>query len=77
MEGRSWRQLKEEIVAALCGVLIYYTWQARNWKLFRHINVNSEFVVTQIQRELKERLTMVPNCRKVRRCQSLIHRLYS
>ncbi|XP_047267987.1 formate dehydrogenase isoform X3 [Capsicum annuum] len=40
MEGRSWRQLKEEIVAALCGVLIYYTWQARNWKLFRHINVD-------------------------------------
>ncbi|KAF3624066.1 hypothetical protein FXO37_31551 [Capsicum annuum] len=32
IKGRRWKQLKKEIVAAIRGVKVYYTWQARNWK---------------------------------------------
>ncbi|KAL3330100.1 hypothetical protein AABB24_034118 [Solanum stoloniferum] len=32
---RHWKQLYKEIIAALWGSIVYYVWQARNWKLYR------------------------------------------
>lgn len=45
IKRRRWRQLKKEMVAAMYGAMIYYSWQARNWKQFRKININTEFTI--------------------------------
>lgn len=75
IKSRNWRQFKKEVVAAICGALVYYTWQARNWKIFRQTTVNNGGIVTQIQRELRERVSMISSARKVSKCPCLIHRI--
>ncbi|XP_047263750.1 uncharacterized protein LOC124896258 [Capsicum annuum] len=54
IKRRRWKQFQKKIVAAVCGALVYHTWQARNRKIFRKTNVNIEFVSLQIQKELFE-----------------------
>lgn len=31
---KHWKQFKE-IMAAICGAILYHTWRARNWKKFK------------------------------------------
>lgn len=38
-------QFKKETVSAVWGAMIYYTWQARNWRIFRNSCVNTSFVI--------------------------------
>ncbi|XP_019239888.1 PREDICTED: uncharacterized protein LOC109219873 [Nicotiana attenuata] len=47
------RQFRKEVGAVIYGDTIYYTWQARNWRIFRKLNVNREFIVLQIQKKLR------------------------
>ncbi|KAG5612967.1 hypothetical protein H5410_024248 [Solanum commersonii] len=47
-------QFKKEIMAAICGAIIYHTWRARNWRRFRDICVHMEEAVTQIKKEISE-----------------------
>ncbi|XP_060210228.1 uncharacterized protein LOC132637097 [Lycium barbarum] len=75
IKRRRWKQFQKEIVTTIWGALIYYTWQARNWKIFKEENVNKEFVTVQIQKEVRERLGMLNCSKRARRCQVLIQRL--
>ncbi|KAH0688896.1 hypothetical protein KY289_016254 [Solanum tuberosum] len=39
---KHWVQFKKEIMAAICGAVLYHTWRARNWKKFKGRNVHTE-----------------------------------
>ncbi|XP_049406353.1 uncharacterized protein LOC125870027 [Solanum stenotomum] len=39
IKGNRLKQFKKEIMAAICGTIIYHTWRARNWRRFRDIYV--------------------------------------
>uniref|UniRef100_M1BVI2 SET domain protein n=1 Tax=Solanum tuberosum TaxID=4113 RepID=M1BVI2_SOLTU len=56
IKNRQWRQFRKELAAALYGALIYYAWQARNWRVYRGLNVDTRFITTQIQKEIRERV---------------------
>ncbi|XP_059285114.1 uncharacterized protein LOC132038465 [Lycium ferocissimum] len=75
IKRRRWRQFQKEIVAAVWGAMLYYTWQARNWKVFKQATVNKEYAIIQIQKEIRERFGMLSCSRKVHRCQVLIQQL--
>ncbi|MCD9560452.1 hypothetical protein HAX54_019134 [Datura stramonium] len=53
---RHWRQFKKEVAAAVWGAAIYYTWQARNWKIFRNNELSTNYVSAQIKKEIKARI---------------------
>lgn len=72
---RHWKQFKKEIAAAMIGAVVYHTWRARNWKIFRQINLNMEFCVGQIKKEIAERLSIYEESRRARRCPLLLIRL--
>ncbi|KAJ8535652.1 hypothetical protein K7X08_023372 [Anisodus acutangulus] len=36
-KGKHWPQFKKEVLAAIWSAMIYHTWRARNWRLFRGI----------------------------------------
>lgn len=75
IKRRRWKQFKKEAVAAMYGATIYYTWQVRNWRHYRQEHVNTNFIITQIKKELLVRLERVQESRKARKCQDLIHRM--
>lgn len=75
IKNRQWRQFRKELAAALYGALIYYAWQARNWRVYRGLNVDTRFITTQIQKEIRERVSLFIGSRKARRCQVLIQRI--
>ncbi|MCD9642098.1 hypothetical protein HAX54_028736 [Datura stramonium] len=47
---RHWKKYKKEVMAALLGGLTYHTRKARNWRLFKRVNVQSSDIVTQLKR---------------------------
>lgn len=75
IKRKHWKQFKKEIVAAIWGAIVYYTWKARNWTTFKHLRVPGETVVLQIKKDIVERLDLLKTGRKARSCSSLIHRL--
>ncbi|XP_075099320.1 uncharacterized protein LOC142176140 [Nicotiana tabacum] len=75
IKNRHWRQFRKEVAAAIIGETIYYTWQARNWKHFRKINVNTTFIEIQIKKELRERISMLAGSRRPRNCPFLMQRI--
>ncbi|KAK4711376.1 hypothetical protein R3W88_005889 [Solanum pinnatisectum] len=70
-----WKQFQKEIVASVWGAMIYYTWQSRNSRIFKHKSVQPEYVITQIQKEIRERVYMLQSTKRALRCQRLILRL--
>uniref|UniRef100_M0ZK96 Orf147a protein n=1 Tax=Solanum tuberosum TaxID=4113 RepID=M0ZK96_SOLTU len=73
---RHWKQLYKEIIAALWGSIVYYVWQARNWKLYRGTTVTTNTTITQIKLRFSVRLDMVRKTRKVQRFGSLIQQFF-
>ncbi|KAG5590809.1 hypothetical protein H5410_041323 [Solanum commersonii] len=73
---RNWKQLYKEIIAALWGSIVYYVWQARNWKLYRGTTVTTNITITQIKLHFSVRLDMVRKTRKGQRCGSLIQQFF-
>lgn len=45
---------KKEVAIAILEANIYYTWPASNWKIFRHIVVNTDFVIVLTQTKIKK-----------------------
>ena len=72
-----WKQFKKEIMEAICGVIIYHTWRARNWRRFRDICVHAEDAVTQIKKKISERLHLLSSSKKVSKCRQFIQHLFS
>ena len=70
-----WKQFKKEIMEAICGVIIYHTWRARNWRRFRDICVHAEDAVTQIKKKISERLHLLSGSKKASKCRHFIHHL--
>ncbi|KAK6798432.1 hypothetical protein RDI58_006135 [Solanum bulbocastanum] len=56
LRRKNWKQFHKELIAALCGAMIYQVWRARNWKLFKDITINTNTSVTQIKKEFVDRL---------------------
>ncbi|XP_075084732.1 uncharacterized protein LOC142167989 [Nicotiana tabacum] len=75
IKNTHWRQIRKEVATSIIGALIYYIWQARDWKHFRRITVNSAFIETQIKKELRERISMLACSKRARNCPVLIQRL--
>ena len=59
LRRKNWKQFHKELIAALCGAMIYHVWRARNWKLFKGITINTDMSVTQIKKEFVDRLEVV------------------
>lgn len=38
------------------GAMVYHTWRAKNWKIYRAVNVQKEQVITQIKKEFIDRI---------------------
>ncbi|XP_019244454.1 PREDICTED: uncharacterized protein LOC109224322 [Nicotiana attenuata] len=77
IKNRHWRQFRKEVAAAIIGAIIYYSWQARNWKHFRKTNVNNASIEIQIKKELRERISMLAGSRRARNCPILVQRICS
>ncbi|KAK4726637.1 hypothetical protein R3W88_031554 [Solanum pinnatisectum] len=75
IKGRHWKQYKKEIATAIWGARIYHTWRARNWKLFRGTIVNTEITITQIKKEIVERVDYLKDSRKASKCRYLVQKL--
>ncbi|WMV37191.1 hypothetical protein MTR67_030576 [Solanum verrucosum] len=37
LKRRNWKKFHKEVATAIFGALIYHTWKARNWKIFRNL----------------------------------------
>lgn len=72
---RKWRKMKKEIMVAVWGAMIYHTWKARNWRIFRQIHVNTQFTITQIQEEVRDRLGVLQANKKVENVKDVLLKL--
>lgn len=72
---RHWSQLKKELLTAVWGAMIYYTWQARNWTAFRNRSANTSLVIRKIQRQMRDRLDVLSSSKKALHSQYLIQQL--
>ncbi|KAK4717695.1 hypothetical protein R3W88_016033 [Solanum pinnatisectum] len=72
---KHWVQFKKEIMAAICGAVLYHTWRARNWTKFKGRNVHTEEVVLQIKKEVIERLSLLNKSKKPHKCRDFIQHL--
>jgi len=72
---KHWVQFKKEIMAAICGAVLYHTWRARNWKKFKGRNVHTEEVVLQIKKEVIGRLSLLNKSKKAHKCRDFIQHL--
>lgn len=70
-----WKVYKKELAAAINDVMIFHTWRARNWKIFRGITVHKEDVVQHIKKEIIERIEVTRNSHRARRCRSLVQQV--
>lgn len=43
------------------GAMVYHTWRAKNWKIYRAVNVQKEQVITQIKKEFIDRIARFGN----------------
>lgn len=77
IQRKHWKQFTKEIMAAVYGAMVYYTWRARNWKVFRGITIQTNYVYTQIQQEIKVRVDMLRSSKRAHRCSLLINRICS
>lgn len=70
IKRKHWRQFKE-LMTAVWGAIVYHAWRARNWKVFKGINVHTSEVVTQIRKELVGRVKLHKSSKKARSCRGL------
>ncbi|XP_060195151.1 uncharacterized protein LOC132624380 [Lycium barbarum] len=75
IKRRHWCKMKREVIAAIHGSLIYFTWQARNWKIFRGISVHTDRVIQQIQSVLRERIGMFIGSKEAGKCIGFLEKL--
>ncbi|KAH0689774.1 hypothetical protein KY289_017132 [Solanum tuberosum] len=75
IKGNRWKQFKKEIMATICGAIIYHTWRARNWRRFRDICVHTKEAVTQIKKEISERLHLLGSSKRANKCRHFIQHL--
>lgn len=71
---RHWKQLRKEVATAIIGAIVYHTWQARNWRIFRQISLNLEFCVWQIKKEMVDRIGMFVESKRAKQCPPMIQR---
>ncbi|XP_075091651.1 uncharacterized protein LOC142171846 [Nicotiana tabacum] len=72
---KHWQKLKKEVMAAIWGATIYHIWTAMNKKLFQNRNVQVDTIVTQIKKEIKERIGMIKLSNRGSRSRGFIQRL--
>ncbi|KAH0704370.1 hypothetical protein KY285_018648 [Solanum tuberosum] len=53
---RHWKKFKKEIMAAIMGGLIYHTWRARNWRLYKGVVIQRSEVIKLIKLEIVNRI---------------------
>ncbi|XP_070055159.1 uncharacterized protein [Nicotiana tomentosiformis] len=71
-----WKQFQRELVAATWGAMVYHTWKARNWMLFKGTHVQAaEIVIIQIKREILARVDILSSSKKAHRCRNLVQQL--
>ena len=47
------KQFYKELIAALCGAMIYQVWRATNWKLVKGITKNTDMSRTRIKKDYR------------------------
>nr|XP_009593980.1 uncharacterized protein LOC104090562 [Nicotiana tomentosiformis]XP_016443089.1 PREDICTED: uncharacterized protein LOC107768474 [Nicotiana tabacum] len=72
---KHWQKLKKEVMAAIWGATIYHIWTAKNKKLFQNGNVQVDTIVTQIKKEIKERISMIKLSNRGSMSRGFIQRL--
>lgn len=56
--------------------MVYYTWRVQNWKLFKGQTIHIERAITQIKKELIDRLSLPYIQKKLDRSRGLKQRIY-
>ncbi|XP_060212170.1 uncharacterized protein LOC132639766 [Lycium barbarum] len=72
IKSKHWKRIKKDIAAAVYGAVIYYTWMARNSMIFQGKNVSRNLVIQQIRNVITERLNIVRDTKRGRKCSSFI-----
>lgn len=75
IKRKKWQQVKKEVIAAIWAAIVYHIWRTRNWKIFRSVNVNAESIVTQMKKEIVDKVDLFKQSRKGQRCNVLFQRL--
>ncbi|KAM3267546.1 hypothetical protein P3S67_032302 [Capsicum chacoense] len=75
VKNRHWRKFVKEIVAALISGMVYYAWRARNWRLFKKINISPSDAVARIKYEVVARIDIFKLAQKFIRSRSFHPRL--
>ncbi|XP_060202947.1 uncharacterized protein LOC132631388 [Lycium barbarum] len=68
IQNKHWCRMKKEVIAVVHGARIYFIWQARNWKIFKGITVNTSSIVQQIQFIVRGRIEMFIDTKQARKC---------
>ncbi|XP_059274715.1 uncharacterized protein LOC132029486 [Lycium ferocissimum] len=58
VKKKKWCRMMKEVLVAVHGAVIYFTWQARNGRIFRKRNESPSVTVQQIKFIVKERIGM-------------------
>lgn len=69
---KHWKKVKKETIAATCGAIVYHIWRAMNSKKFKGKSVHRKEVVTQIKKEIIERLQFLSSSTKTQSCRSFV-----
>ncbi|XP_019251343.1 PREDICTED: uncharacterized protein LOC109230282 [Nicotiana attenuata] len=72
---RNWKHMKKEVATAIIGAMVYHTWQARNWRIFRQIALKLEFCTGQIKKEMVDRISMHEESKRAGQCSLLMQRI--
>ncbi|XP_009778125.1 uncharacterized protein [Nicotiana sylvestris] len=75
IKKKKWKKFQRELVAATWGAMVYHTWKARNWKLFKGIHAQAAGIVIQIKREILARVDTISSPQKAHRCMNFIEKL--
>ncbi|XP_019235808.1 PREDICTED: uncharacterized protein LOC109216132 [Nicotiana attenuata] len=75
IKNKHWKQFRKEVIAAVHLARIYYTWRARNTKIFQGRTVKIDEIVVQIKREVKERIDLLHMSKKAQKCREFIRQL--
>jgi len=75
IDGKHWKLIQKEIMAAICGAIIYHTWRARNWRRYKGKCVQTDEAIAQIKKEIRERLQLLSSSKKAIKCRNFIQHL--
>lgn len=64
------KKIKKQVMAAICGAIVYHTWRSRNWNIFRQRIIKKD-VISLIKEETIHRIELLKKLKKANRSRDL------